>query len=192
VREWEVSTGSLRRTLTPENVAHGTFAYCPRSNRVATHTAEGVFLWDLASGKVVAGPLPCNHALAFSPDGSVLADCQGNVVALRDMTARRAGPPLIGRGGRATRIAFFPDGKTLASLSSEGVVGLWSARTGQELLSLEDHRGPIRWLAISPDGRTLATYCEREGSEGEVYLWLIPDEPRPADPGATGAAGAAR
>jgi WD40 repeat protein len=77
-------------------------------------------------------------------------------------------------------MTFSADGKTLASLA-DGEVKLWSVLTGQELLSLEDHRGPIRSVAFAPVGRMLATCCTPEGAETEVHLWLPPDGPEAAE-----------
>jgi WD40 repeat protein len=181
VCQWEVSTGKLRRTLTPAHVNHGGMAYSPSGNVVATSTSPGIVLWDLASGSSQflswSDPRSVPVTRAFSPDGTILASDSDNNVILWDVAARRALPPLLGHRAKLWEMTFSPDGKTLASLSADGQVKLWSALTGQELLSLEDHWGPIRSVAFSPDGRMLAISCVREGSNGEVSLWQTRDGP---------------
>ena len=55
------------------------------------------------------------------------------------------------------RVAFSPDGKTLATGAFDGSVKLWSLTAEQEVVTLSVPRGGIfRSLAFSPDGSTLA------------------------------------
>jgi WD40 repeat protein len=51
-------------------------------------------------------------------------------------------------------LTFSPYGRTLAS-ADEGTVKLWSAETGQEMLSLPQG-GSVNRIAFSGDGRILA------------------------------------
>jgi len=67
-------------------------------------------------------------------------------------------------------VAFSPDGRTLASGSSDNRVLLWDVASGQELRSLTGHSKFITSVAFSPDGRTLTT-----GSyDKTVRLWTSP------------------
>ena len=53
-------------------------------------------------------------------------------------------------------MAYSPDGKTIASACSQGIVRLWHAATGQELFVVEDRHGrAITSLAFTADGRLL-------------------------------------
>src|SRR5204863_8480216 len=45
---------------------------------------------------------------------------------------------LLGHTFFATDVAYSPDGQRLASTSSDGTVRVWSAKTGQQILSLND------------------------------------------------------
>jgi Flp pilus assembly protein TadD len=52
-------------------------------------------------------------------------------------------------------------------------VRLWDAATGQELLTLKGHTGPVDGLAFSPDGQRLAT----AGADVRVWeAWPVPAE----------------
>jgi WD40 repeat protein len=103
------------------------------------------------------------EVLTFSPDGKTLAsgDQKGQVtlwdVATTDVTPRRFLPlpgPVFG-------LAFSPDGKTLYAGPAGGTgeaatkVKRWDVATGAVLPEL-DAGFPFGWLAVSPDGKTLA------------------------------------
>jgi WD40 repeat protein len=64
-------------------------------------------------------------------------------------------------------LCFSPDGKRLASGSSDLTVKVWNPATGQELLTLRGHTREVSGLSFSPDGRILAS----AGGEGAVKLW---------------------
>ena len=54
-------------------------------------------------------------------------------------------------------MAYSPDGRTLASASSDRTVKLWETATGKEIRTLRGARGRGHGVAYSPDGRTLAS-----------------------------------
>ena len=57
----------------------------------------------------------------------------------------------------AYAMTFSPDGQTLALGDSQSTVRLLDVRTGRLLRASEEHSGPIAGLALSADGKTLAT-----------------------------------
>ena len=75
---------------------------------------------------------------------------------------------LRGHTGRIYGVAWSPDGKTLATASTDGTAKLWDAATGRELATLKGHaRGDVNVVAFSPDGQTLAT----GGDDHTVRIW---------------------
>ena len=68
--------------------------------------------------------------------------------------------------GGFTCVAFTPDGKTMLA-GGEGIV-LWDLATGQELATLKAHQGTVLSLALTTDGKTLASAANHLG---EVKLW---------------------
>jgi WD40 repeat protein len=68
-------------------------------------------------------------------------------------------------------LALSPDGRYLATGSSDQSVMLWDAETGRELRTLRGHEGGITDLAFRPDGLELASSDDR----GVVKLWRLSD-----------------
>ncbi|ERF74014.1 hypothetical protein EPUS_03829 [Endocarpon pusillum Z07020] len=73
---------------------------------------------------------------------------------------------LEGHSGSVGTIAFSPDGKILASGSSDETVQLWDARSGAALQKLS-HLGSVSAVAFSPNGRTLASGSK----DTTIKLW---------------------
>ncbi|MEG4859176.1 NACHT domain-containing protein [Microcoleus sp. K1-B6] len=59
--------------------------------------------------------------------------------------------------GRVRSVIFSPDGKLLATGDSDGVVRLWEASTGREILTCKGHTNVVESVAFSPDGEILAS-----------------------------------
>lgn len=81
---------------------------------------------------------------------------------------------LCGSSQTVYRIAFSPDGTTLASASANEFIRLWDVQTGVLLKTFPAHvrdAGPTSWgvcsVAFSPDGKTLVT----GGFDKTVQLW---------------------
>jgi len=82
---------------------------------------------------------------------------------------------MSGHVGPIWDVAFSPDGKTLATGSTDGTVKLWNTATWQELMTLSDTRKKVGRLMFSPDGSTLAGVGALGDSEsGRVQLWRAP------------------
>ncbi|MEV0784966.1 hypothetical protein AB0I52_18715 [Streptomyces sp. NPDC050423] len=124
-------------------------------------------IWDVGKKAVTATIPDAAGRPVLSPDGALLTTTQGTAYRLPSGTPL----PPSRTPGRATALAFSPDGKYLAVGDGSGRVGLWDGRITRRLGELADPDTStsqyVSALAFTPDSRTLAV----AGDEGSVQLW---------------------
>jgi WD40 repeat protein len=142
----------------------------------------GVRRWDLATGQEL--PKLEGHngsvvAIAFSPDGKVLASASADsTVRLWDAKTHKLLATLRGHTDRLACIAFSSDGRTLGSGGRDKAVRLWDVPEGELLHELTEHQGFLDSVFFSPDGTLLvsgatAINAKNEGIP-EVIVWKLP------------------
>ena len=132
---------------------------------------QTVRLWDFDSGQLMAtfkGHTGALSALAFSPNGDVLASAAGDGgVRLWDPDTGQLTATLQGHTSVVNVVAFSPDGHVLASASDDRTVRLWDPASGQPTATLQGHTSVVNAIAFSPNGHVLAS----AGADGTVRLW---------------------
>jgi WD40 repeat protein len=66
---------------------------------------------------------------------------------------------ITGHKDRVSGVAFSPEASKIASASEDKTMRVWNAQTGKELRPPRHHRGAVRTVALSPDGKRLAAGC---------------------------------
>ena len=189
VRLWNPATRQAIGAPLPADPGGGvvSMTFSPDGKLLATADIDGYLrLWDPAIHRAVGarvrastspegtarGGGPSLNAVAFSPDGKLLAAVdRGGYVRLWNPATRQAvGAPLpVVTNGSVYGVAFSPDGKLLATADTAGYVRLWDPATQHAVGApvLAAATGGLNGVAFSPDGKLLAT----AGGDGNVRLW---------------------
>lgn len=110
-------------------------------------------------------------AIAYSPDGKLLALGQYQKVLLVDPATGHIVRTLEGTAGSVTSLRFTPDGKGLLSAAGEpGLFGeavLWDPATGKPIRTFRGHSDSLYAAELSHDGVFLAT----AGYDKVIRIW---------------------
>lgn len=115
------------------------------------------------------------NALAFSPDGKLLATGSGDPtrsgeIKLWDAASGKLVRELVKPHKDAVlALDFSPDGKQLASGSADRAVRIWEVSTGKQLRNLEAHSHHVLAVSYRNDGRVLAS----AGADAAIRTWLL-------------------
>jgi WD40 repeat protein len=151
----------------------------------ASYTSGSILLWNAATGQVVRSFKRAMQfsasafAIALSRDGKLLAAGDNNAIILWDTATGKQVAQLKGHQSTVIRVAFSPDGHTLASIDdTNSTIILWDIRTMKPLGQPFSNANPDvtadnqTGLAFSPDGKMLAA-----GGEQSVTVWNIAATP---------------
>jgi eukaryotic-like serine/threonine-protein kinase len=185
---------SAQLTLRGHNALMRAVVFSPDGHLLATAGDDSTArIWDAKTGKllqILGGHSQGVAALAFAPDGKILATGAGDkTVSLWDVPTGKELTVLRGHNYGVTALAFGPDGKWLASadgkLANNGDLNpidkyvdtvplpakviVWNIETHKLILTLAGHTRSILSLAVSPDGKRLAT----GSADATVKLWDV-------------------
>ncbi|MFO0855871.1 MAG: protein kinase [Phycisphaerales bacterium] len=163
--------GGITRTLGPQRAEIFSLAILPDQNTLVSGQADGVIrVWDLAAEQVVK-ELPRQarrvEGLSLSPDGSLLASSGRNDgVQLWDVHTWEPVGTLTTTAA-PWGVVFSPDGSTLYATTHSGTLEVFDMKDRTKRQMINAHQRLIPGLAVSPDGKLVATSSE----DGSVRLW---------------------
>jgi WD40 repeat protein len=172
VRVWDAEKGEQIRTLKGHTSWVGGVLFSPDGKWLASGSNE-LILWDARTLERVR-TIPRQSAwLAWSPDGRTLlaGGMDDRTITRWDAaTGKELSRFSLKLQGGSAFYHLSPDGKTLYArcVASPGpFVHAYDAVTGRELFAARGPAGPVFAVAVSPDGRTLAS----GGADNAVRLW---------------------
>jgi len=168
------ASATFTQTLQIREEAVGAAVYAPGGDLLAVGVGGDIQIRrgaDLEEGPALSGHRTSISALAFSPDGALLASGaqDENTIRLWDVASGRELRELSGHSGWVRSLAFSPDGRLIVSGSTDQTIRLWDAQSGAELAALEGHSDWIGNIVFSPDGATIASAAR----DGTVRLWDV-------------------
>ncbi len=110
--------------------------------------------------------------LKFSPNGKYLAIASSEGLWIYDTGGDAEPTVLIGHEGQVFALAWS-DSQMIASGGEDKTVRLWNVETSKILKNFKEHKGRVNVLAISPDGKMLAS-----SSRYKIDFSKLSDKPR--------------
>jgi dipeptidyl aminopeptidase/acylaminoacyl peptidase len=110
-------------------------------------------------------------AVAFSPDGTLLATASGREVRLWDTGAWRLVRKIEAHEKKVLCLRFFPNGRRLATGSLDATVRVLDVTTGKQLHLLAKHRAGVYAIDVSHDGKWIAS----GSADMTALLWRAGD-----------------
>ena len=182
---WNVPSGGLKSTFNGHGDQVKAVAVVAATGTVLTGSLDGTIrVWN-PEGKPL-GQFSAHApvlALAVSKDGSRLVTAGADhVVRLFDCSNLNAIKDLFafpGHSGPVNDVALIEEekgGRRIVSVSADATARVWTIpeKSGEkpaEPLILTGANGPLKALALTPDGLTVAA----GGDDGKVHLWAVAD-----------------
>jgi WD40 repeat protein len=161
---WDTETGKeLHRIENPGFLQWLTFSR-DGENIAGLGGDRAVHLWSLAAGKELRrfeAPASCGSAwwgpgaLAFSPNGKVLAASQGAAIHFWDVETGRMLQRFTGHTGAVEDVRFSPDGARVVSCGKDGMARLWDVGAAKEIASWASTHGTAFSMVPMPDGESV-------------------------------------
>jgi WD40 repeat protein/tRNA A-37 threonylcarbamoyl transferase component Bud32 len=163
---WDPQRGQALRSFEHADVVESV-AFTAGHGALVTGTRDGRgWLRDVGDDKAryeLDSPV---HAIAVAKDGTIAAGTDDSNITLVRGDGRR--DVLRGHLGRVLALVATPDGSKLVSAGEDPRPIVWDVATAQRIGELGEHQLPVLALAISRDGKRVAT-----ASGDSVRVWSL-------------------
>jgi len=149
--------------------------FSPDGTLLAVGQGHTVQLVDAVDGtilRILRGHSQQVTAVAFSPDGSIIATgSRDSTVRLWDVSTGTVRSVITGHGDWVTSVAFSPDpdSQVVATSSRDHTARTWDSITGSPRNTFRGHEGSVNCVAFSPDGVVLVT----GSTDATVRTWNV-------------------
>jgi WD40 repeat protein/serine/threonine protein kinase len=170
---WDLDAGKAKRVYKPMPQVGLYPGWSPKGDRLVTvgsdAVSKGLEVWDADAARVllrVPSESPPTMS-CWSWDGSRFGVVRNDgSFVLYDATT---GQPVrsFHQAGVGSNCTFSPDGRTLATTSTDTVATLWDLETGQARLTLRGHLAPLYGIRFNRRGDRLMSFSQDE----TAILW---------------------
>jgi WD40 repeat protein len=172
---WNVESGARVRELSGGRHAVA-LAFTPPSDRLVGGFEDSIKVWRTTDGKLLGdmerpeGERLNLSALFLDHGGKRLLGSTTKYARIWELDSGRLLHTLSGHDKAVRAAGFSPDDRSVASVSTDGTLRLWSVANGKELLALR-HDAGVHSAAFSPDGRSVLS----GGADRRIRLWSASD-----------------
>ena len=149
-------------------------AITPDGSLVAVSSTTDIMVLSVPSGEIRYRIRAISPALAFSPDGKLLAFAAAGTptITLVDSASGKASQSLTGNDpGKATwALDWSRDGRSLAAGSDDTNVRVWTLSSPENPKLLRGHGGDVKGVAWNTSGDRLAT----ASLDDTARIWMMP------------------
>jgi serine/threonine protein kinase/WD40 repeat protein len=174
VELWRLEDGATLRTMTFDGGRY--MLASPRGDRLILWSKGEAVVYDVANGAELARffdgrqGFQSDSAAVFDGERFIVRTFPVGVTVWDVATGRRTAVLRMPDGTRSDAIAATSDGALAVTGDNDSLIRVWNTRDGRLLHKLAGHSGGLKVLAVSPDGRTLASV----GDDLALKLWNLP------------------
>lgn len=181
---WNADNLHEKLRLVTHNGFVNSISFAPDSQLIATASLDGTAkIWRVADGSLIGtyeGHKLDVKCVRFSPDGTEIATgSDDETVKLWNVGTTEVKATLLGHKDGVLCLAFSLDGNYLfvgygyglvnTGPPDPGLLTIWNLKTDEQTAAYLLHGSTIHCMALSPDGKTLATGSQ----DGAVNLWDV-------------------
>jgi WD40 repeat protein len=181
VRLWDLQAATAPLVLSGQDVFTGPIAFSADGGVLAGTKGTRVVLWNVVTK--THHPFILQHAgsisaLAFSPDGAVVAAGDtAKTIRLWDTKTGKERFRLDGHNADVSGVVFVPGTQLLISAGYDATVHFWDTATGKKIkeLAKSEYDECAYRLAVSSDGKLLAIAGKQRvwGGDGRAALRVV-------------------
>jgi WD40 repeat protein len=168
VRLWDIDKGKVIAKWMGHTNGVGSTCWSQDGQRVVSGSSDGTArVWDVEKGVTILGPIETGHeqvhAIVYSPDMTLIATA-GYGPSIPDSTEfpvkiwdAKTGQLVATLKGHTNWVSCLAWGALRISGSSDNSIRTWNTTKWQQIAVLDGHISDVFGIAISPNGRILAS-----------------------------------